>query len=68
MSKHGTEKGFSVQEVELNLRRFLIVNRGSSKLTWDDVIDMFLTNKFQAIHLPKQNLRTQQLALPSINE
>jgi hypothetical protein len=50
-SKHGHEKGFTVQEVELNLRRFLIMNRGSSKLTWDDVIDMFLANKFQALNV-----------------
>lgn len=43
--KHGQEKGFTVFEVEYNLKRFLIINR-TSKISWDDVIDMFLANKF----------------------
>ena len=43
MLKHGHEKGFTVQEVEYNLKRFLIINR-TTKLSWDDVIDMFLVN------------------------
>jgi len=43
-NKHGNEKGFTIQEVEFNLRRFLIINN-NSRLSWDDVIDMFLSNK-----------------------
>ncbi len=55
-SKHCHEKGFSVQEVELNLRRQLLMNRGSTKISWDDVIDMFLGNKFQNLSaVPRQN-------------
>ncbi|CDW88747.1 UNKNOWN [Stylonychia lemnae] len=44
INKHGNEKGFTIQEVEFNLRRFLIINN-TSRLSWDDVIDMFLSNK-----------------------
>eukprot|EP00347_Sterkiella_histriomuscorum_P015088 403358362 len=48
-SKHGNEKGFTIYEVEYNLKRFLIIN-GHTKLSWDDVIDMFLSNKLISAH------------------
>lgn len=44
IQRHPNEKGFTIQEVELNLKRFLMVN-ASNKLSWDDVIDMFITRK-----------------------
>lgn len=54
---HGYEKGFTVSEVEFNIKRFLIsgpitamnalARSSAPRLSWDDVIDMFITNKLQ---------------------
>lgn len=44
MHRHQNEKGFSVQEVELSLKKFLMV-QASNRLSWDDVIDMFIIRK-----------------------
>jgi hypothetical protein len=45
--KHGQERGFTVNEVENSLKKFLIVNV-NAQISWDDVIDMFLSNKIQS--------------------
>jgi hypothetical protein len=44
--KHGGERGFTVHEVENQLKKFLCINR-CPKLSWDDVIDMFIIRKFE---------------------
>jgi len=47
MIRHANEKGFTIYEVDYNLKRFLETNR-THYLSWDDVIDMFLSNNVQS--------------------
>ena len=43
--RHGNERGYTVREVESNLKRIFIgrqASNGSRGVSWDDVIDMFI--------------------------